>query len=254
MTDPAAAQATIPAPAPTTPAPAPVAPVATPPAPPQATGPSAEDYAKLQTELANWKEQARKHEDRWKTRDDQIAKQEAALKLIAEKAGVDLDGQPDPAKLAEQLTAAQQQGRQAAVELAVYRAAAAAGANADLLLDSRTFMSKTAGLDPNSADFAERVKEYAADAVKTNPTLAAPATTETATEGQQDGQQQQPQQPAAPTLPATSGSDFSGAPHAIVPWTDDDINRSTPEELMKAIDNGQLAHMGVGPGRRGRRR
>lgn len=253
MTDPAAAQAATtttaepPAPSPT------VMPQQGTPTEPQANGNTATDeaVAKLRADLdaANQRAErlqaeSRKHEDRWKSRDDQLAQQAEILKLIAEKTGVEIDGKPDPAKLAEQLTAAQQQGKQAAVELAVYRAAAAAGANADLLLDSRAFMAKTGGLDPASADFAEQVKQFATDAVTANPTLAV-------VPPKNDEPPADP--PPAPQLPASSGGSF-GTPSASRQWTDADVERATPQELEKAIEQGLLAHMGIAPPRKGRRR
>lgn len=237
-TDPAPAAAPVPTPQPPATSPAPTA-------PPQSDTTHAATIAKLEADLATWKEQARKHEDRWKTRDQEQAKTDAALKLIAEKAGIDLDGKPDPAKLAEQLTSAQQASRQASVELAVYRAAAAAGANADLLLDSRAFMAKASALDPTATDFVDQVKAYATEAVTANATFAV---TQPATEPA-------PTEPAtpAPQLPATSGGDFSGAPGGQRAWTDEDVARATPQELTKAIAEGRLAHMGVAPPRNGRR-
>jgi hypothetical protein len=254
VTEPAAAQAaTPPAPAPTPPPATPpaAAPTATPaaqPATPPAQPPvvpTAEDYAKLQADLASWQAQARKHEDRWKARDEQNEQQSAALRLIAEKVGVDLEGKPDPAKLAERLTAVQAEANQRAVELAVFRAAAAAGANADLLLDSRAFMAKAGALDPSAADFTDQVKAAAAEAVTANPTFAV-AKAEPAPAAE-------PQPAAQPQLPAASGADFSGAPSGDRQWTDDDVARATPQQLSKAIEQGLLANMGIAPPRQRRR-
>jgi hypothetical protein len=250
MTVPAPAQAAPPIdPAVTPPVPTPPTKPAVEPAP---QGASTDDLAKLRSDLdaANqraeqFKAESRKHEDRWKTRDQEQAKTDATLKLIAEKAGIDLDGKPDPAKLAEQLTSAQQASRQASVELAVYRAAAAAGANADLLLDSRMFMAKAASLDPAATDFVDQVKAAAAQAVTANPTfaIAKPAVEPTPTLGPT----------SQPQIPAASGGDFSGAPGGQRPWTDADVEQATPQQLEKAIADGLLAHMGIAPPRKGRR-
>lgn len=250
MTDPGPAQPTAVVDPPATP------PVPTPPAtPPASTGAAtvtADDLAKLRADLEaatqraeQFKAESRKHEDRWKTRDQEQAKTDATLKLIAEKAGIDLDGKPDPAKLAEQLTSAQQASRQASVELAVYRAAAAAGANADLLLDSRMFMAKAASLDPTATDFVDQVKAAAAEAVTANPTfaIAKPVVEPTPT----------PDPTPQPQIPAASGGDFSGAPGGQRPWTDADVEKATPQQLEKAIADGLLAHMGIAPPRKGRR-
>lgn len=254
MTEPAAAQATPPAPV-ATPAPAaPVQPAPQPvavPQPPAAQQGDADTIAKLQTELAAWKEQARKHEDRWKTRDDQLSKQEAALRLLAEKAGVDLDGEPDPAKLAEQVAQYQTSARQAATELAVFRAAQTAGADANVLLDSRSFMAKTSGLDSSAPDFAERVKALVAEHVAANPG-ATPAQN-----GQQpaaDAGQQQPQvQPVTP-LPAASGPVVTAAPVTGQQWTEADLAAATPEQTSRAIEQGLLENLGIGRPRRVRNR
>ena len=74
------------------------------------------------------------------------------------------DAEADPAKLAEQLAAKQleDRGRVEAqrtlqLENAVLRNAAAAGANPDRLLDSRSFANTLAGLDPEAADFGDKV-------------------------------------------------------------------------------------------------
>lgn len=81
------------------------------------------------------------------------------------------DEPPDPAKLTEQLTATQAQARQAAVELAVFRAAGAHQGDPSALLDSRSFLTKVAELDPTAADFPAKVDAAIKDAVSTNPKL-----------------------------------------------------------------------------------
>jgi hypothetical protein len=80
------------------------------------------------------------------------------------------DEAPDAAKLTESLTAAQAESKATRLELAIYKAAAAAGVKPDALTDSRTFMTKVADLDPaNSQALAAAI----ADAVETNPSLKA---------------------------------------------------------------------------------
>jgi hypothetical protein len=82
---------------------------------------------------------------------------------------VDGDDPADPAKLTEQLTAKDQEAKQARVELAVFRAASEVGADPNLLLDSRSFLTKVAGLDPGDAlGIAAAVGE----AMMANPTFA----------------------------------------------------------------------------------
>jgi hypothetical protein len=74
------------------------------------------------------------------------------------------DAEADPAKMAEQLAAKQLEDRTKAeasrtlvLENAVLRNAGAAGANADRLLDSRSFTTTLAALDPDAADFGDKV-------------------------------------------------------------------------------------------------
>lgn len=227
-------------------APVPVAPPAAPAAAPPQAG---DDLAKLRADLdaANQRAEkiqaeSRKHEDRWKTRDEQLEQQSAVLKLIAEKTGIVIDGTPDPAKLEQQLTASQQSARQARTENAVILAALGSGADATRLLDSRTFMLKTDGLDPSAADFGDRVKALVAETVTANPALAAapPAAAPPAT--------------APPALPVASGADFSGAPATNGQWTEADVEAASPEALSKAIDQGFLKDLGYAPRRHGRNR
>ncbi|MBN1174557.1 MAG: hypothetical protein JXA67_20480, partial [Micromonosporaceae bacterium] len=101
----------------------------------------------------------------------------ARTDAILKAAGLTPDGKTDPAEqlkaaLAERDTAAAA-ARQTAVELTVYRTAGKAGADPDALLDSRTFLTAVAELDPAGADFADKVTDAIKTAVKTNPKLAA---------------------------------------------------------------------------------
>ncbi|TDB86280.1 hypothetical protein E1264_18470 [Actinomadura sp. KC216] len=82
----------------------------------------------------------------------------------------DGDDAPDPAKLAEQLTGAQEEGRQARVELAVYKAAGKNGGDPEALLDSRAFVKQLADIDPTDG---KKVAELIKKAVESNPNLAA---------------------------------------------------------------------------------
>lgn len=102
--------------------------------------------------------------------------QQKILKAVAQAAGLKIEGddeQPDPAKLTEELTKTQQQAREAAVQLAVYRTAGKNQGDPDALLDSRAFLTKVADLDPTAADFATKVETAIKDAVKDNPKLKA---------------------------------------------------------------------------------
>jgi len=134
------------------------------------------------------------------------AKSELAQQ-IGKALGLVEDGEatPDASKLTEQLTAQTQAAKQAQLELAVYKAAGTHGADADALLDSRSFLEKVADLDPtNTDDLNQAIKEV----VESNPRL-----------------QQQGQVP-----PKRSGNPLNN-------------NRSepvaqTPEELAKLIPRG----------------
>ncbi|MFY7065990.1 hypothetical protein ACOQFV_09025 [Nocardiopsis changdeensis] len=108
------------------------------------------------------------------------------LDAIAQALGLkDADKPPSVDDLTEQLTAAQQQAqeresalRQLTVERAAERAAREHGADVDTLLDSRTFASKLADLDPAADDFAATVSDLVKQTVDSNPKYrVAPAAT-----------------------------------------------------------------------------
>lgn len=87
---------------------------------------------------------------------------------LAVALGLKPDAATDPAALTASLTAAQQQAQNAARELAIYKAAGSAGANPSRLLDSNTFMTSVAGLDPaDGAALTAAIKSAIAD----NPLL-----------------------------------------------------------------------------------
>lgn len=91
---------------------------------------------------------------------------DAIAKIFGAKGGEP----PDPAALAEQVAQEQARAREAAVQLAVYRNAAANGANPDALLDSASFLRSVAEVDPADATaVAEAIKA----AVTANPLLKA---------------------------------------------------------------------------------
>jgi hypothetical protein len=255
MTDPAAAQAG------TDPAAGQGTTTATPPAAPAQPQPPAsqpaltvEAFAKLQADLeaanqraAQMQTEARKHEDRWKQRDTQLDEQQKTLKLLADKLGVQVDDKPDPAKLAAQAET-ERNGRLAAMsELALFRAALDAGANASALLDSRSFMAKAGALDPTSATYGEQVKALVAEQVAANPSLAMqqPATQPA------DGQPAAPQ-PTVTPLPAASGPVATAAPETGRQWTEADLAAASPEETSRAIEQGLLVNLGIGKTRRTR--
>jgi hypothetical protein len=146
--------------------------------------------ARLEAELAA----ARQEAGKTRTTAKQRAADEARQELTAQLLGI-LDpskaGQPaTPEELTQQLTTAQAQARQTAVELAVYRTAREAGGDPDALLDSRAFADAVAELDPTDLD---GIKAAVTAAVQANPRLAAP---------QQQGAQQ--------GGPARTGAEFAG--------------------------------------------
>ncbi|HEY8756543.1 MAG TPA: hypothetical protein VIN65_09385 [Candidatus Dormibacteraeota bacterium] len=77
----------------------------------------------------------------------------------------------DPAKLADQLTAAGQAKTVAEVQLAVFKAATTAGVNANSLLNRVDFTTTVKGLDPAAADFATQVEAAITTAVTADPSL-----------------------------------------------------------------------------------
>jgi hypothetical protein len=86
-----------------------------------------------------------------KTAAAEAAKAELAQQ-IGKALGLVKDDEPaDPAKLTEQLTTQQKATQTAQLELAIYKAAAAKGADPNALLDSRSFMDR-ATADPSALD------------------------------------------------------------------------------------------------------
>ncbi|MEV0444511.1 hypothetical protein AB0I84_29220 [Streptomyces spectabilis] len=165
-------------------------PPSTPPAPSAPSTGTGEDaaatIARLEAELSATRAEAGKQRVTAKQRAADEARAQLAQD-IGRALGIVPEGeQADPAHLTEQLTASQAQARQTAVELAVYRAAAAAGADPDALLDSRTFAASLADVDPADADAGTAAITAA---VTANPKLAATA-----------------------AGPARGGAEFTGAP------------------------------------------
>lgn len=115
-------------------------------------------------------EKLRKENGAARTNAKAQAAEEARKELaqtIGKALGLVADEPLDPAKLTESLTAAQEQAKQAQIELAVFRAA---GDTADpaALLDSKTFLEKVSTIDP--ADSAA-ITAAIGEAVTQNPRL-----------------------------------------------------------------------------------
>lgn len=91
---------------------------------------------------------------------DLTAAQQSQLDAIAKALGLKQDDTaPDPAKLAEQVTAEQQRARDAQVQLAVYRNSK--GVDVDALLDSKSFTDTLTDVDPTNAEaVAAAVKSF----------------------------------------------------------------------------------------------
>jgi hypothetical protein len=106
---------------------------------------------------------------------------------VLKAAGLTPDGKTDPAEqlkaAAAERDAATAKARETAVELAVYKSASKAGGDPDALLDSRGFQKAVADLDPDAADFGDKVTAAIKAAVKANPKLS------TAPAGQGPGKQ-----------------------------------------------------------------
>jgi hypothetical protein len=135
-----------------------------------------------------------------------------------------------------------QRARETAVELAVFRTATAAQVNGNALLDSRAFVATLDGLDPSAADFAQRVNDAITAAVEANPSwkLAAPAPAA-------------PAAPAPPAVPRSGTGPVTGVPDGPRQWTEADVERASPAQVQKAMDDGLLLNLGFGTARKNRR-
>lgn len=116
-----------------------------------------------------------------------VAKQNAAeearkelLSTISKAVGLDGEKPPTPEELTQQLaqstgalTTAQEEAAAARIELHVYKTAARLGANADALLDSRSFCDTIDNLDPSLGpnEFNAAVEKAIHEALGSNPQL-----------------------------------------------------------------------------------
>lgn len=149
----------------------------TPPATPKPTAPAAGNVWENPDAAKAEIERLRRENGAARTNAKAQAAEEARKELantIGKALGIVEDGaETDPAKLTESLTTSQREAKQARVELAVFRNAAAAGGDPAALLDSASFLAKVADLDPtDSAALGDAIKA----AIEANPRLgAAPA-------------------------------------------------------------------------------
>jgi hypothetical protein len=153
--------------------PAPPAGDPAPPADPKPTDPPADnpwsDPDKAKAEI----ERLRAENGKDRTTAKNKAAEEARNELtqsIGKALGLIKDGdtKADPAELTKQIGALSTEATQAKTELAVYKAANKAGADADALLDSRGFLAKLTDIDPTDSKAITKAIE---DAVKDNPKL-----------------------------------------------------------------------------------
>lgn len=245
-------------------APQPTAPVPAPPSPP-APAEGTTELERVTAERDRWKAQARAQEQRSKANHTEVKSQQAVLKLIADKVGVEYDDRPDPEELTRRLEEKTAQATQRTVELAIYTTAAQmTGLSASALLDSREFMARTGQLDPDAADFPSLVADLVREA-SSQPryqTAPPPAQAQQPAPLTQPAGQQAPAQPPAPLPPApASGSDFSGAPGGNRLWTEADYEYWTAPGrdrdgtvITEAIQKGLLVNLGVGKPRTRSRR
>lgn len=135
--------------------PPPEPPVDPPPAndPPPADPPSDPDDGKggKTAILADLATERDKRQQLEQTVTEMQAAQQAQMDALAKALGLKSDEPPDPDKLAAQVAEEQGKARDAQVQLAIYRNAASAEANADLLVDSQRFRDATKDVDPTDA-------------------------------------------------------------------------------------------------------
>lgn len=102
------------------------------------------------------------------------------LSTISKALGVEGDKPPTPEELTRQLTesqtslsVAQEQAASAAIELHVYKTALRLGADADALLDSRSFCDRIDSIDPSGKpeEFNTAVEKAITEALDANPKL-----------------------------------------------------------------------------------
>lgn len=194
-----------------------------------AAAPTAEQ---LQADVDKWKALSRKNEAALKAKNEGDAAQRKLLDEVAAKLGIpNAGGALDPAAITAQLEAAQRTAKSSATELSVLRAAGRLGADGDALLDSRTFMAQLEGLDGTEAiEAAIKLAVAQSPARYGRGTQAAGATDAAATGAAA----------ATGTASASSAGDFTGAGAGARQWTEADVQRATPAELAKAMNQGLL--------------
>lgn len=236
---PAVITATVPststAPAPTSPA-SPAAPTA-PPSPGSSSPPSFDEWVRDPVNagfVKQLRDEAAGH--RTKARDAE-GRAEGILKAVMEAAGLQQDGKPDPARVAEQL---QQQLQARDTELRALRVDSALSSvfgkhSADPRLTRAVLMADgTLGnLDPTSADFAVALEAAVVKALADIPALKVASPAPAA-----------PPAPAPPAPPASpvSGGQFNGpgASNGVTQYGREQLKTMSPEEINDARAKGHL--------------
>lgn len=219
-----------PTPTPSEPSAAAPAPTPTPPATPAATEPPKAP----EPNASPWADPAAAEAEIKRLRAENAKDRTAAKAQAAEEARKELAAsfgkilnpeapETDPAKLTESLTAAQAEAKQARVELAVHRNAAAAGGNPAALLRDTSLLKSLDAIDPNDGAAIQAAIQSAIEAA---PWLgAAPA---------------EPRPPAPNPAQGSSSSGPSGTPQL----TEADVKRLSAEgkhaEIVKAREEGRL--------------
>lgn len=192
-------------------------------------------YEAAQADVDKWKGLSRKHEKQAKDNHDaaqSAAGQQDNLAKVLAALGIDTGSKtPDVQEITAQLQESKAAERARAVELAVLRAAGRVGADGDALLDSRSFLDSLKDVDPNDATaVADAVKAAVAGNSRYALSTAATATDQGTTAAAAAQQRQ-----------ASSTADFNGAPGGNRQWTAADVERATPAQLLKAIEDGLVS-------------
>lgn len=126
----------------------------------------ASENERLKRELTDARSEAGKTRVNAKEKAAQDARSEV-LRDVAKSLGLAPDEDADPAELRKQIDESQTETREVRQELAVYRGAAAHQANADKLLDSRSFLASIKDIDPTDTDAIAAAIKKAVDADET---------------------------------------------------------------------------------------
>lgn len=153
-------------------APAEPAAPATPPEPAAPPAAPAEPAAENVADLPAWAQKIIA-DTRKEAGDSRAAGKTAQAELVqklGQALGLVKDGEPapDPAALTAQLSEQQATARDAQIQLAIFRAAPKAGADADALLDSNSFLSAIREVDPTDA---KAISDAITKAITDNPKL-----------------------------------------------------------------------------------